>query len=254
MKRALRILTTLAVAIAFGVAPAQAADPTAVEYAAGRYQGFFLSSMTGENGMFSMDLAPVHHRQLNGNLMVTGMTIPFKVTIGQSQVFTAVGAHGAFVAHGNILQVNGDGSVVAMSHYKLGADRGRLLFLKPIPTDNPIKLANTYTGSFTRDDGQTGALIIVVRQEGSFFSGMATFGDLAAGGMSVPYGATVGVVPPDPDKGGPIHIISLTAFATLTADATVNGDGSIRGSVHVMFGDGSVHTATFTLRALTEPE
>ena len=254
MKRALRILTTLAVAIAFGVAPAQAADPTAVEYAAGSYQGFFLSSMTGENGMFSMDLAPIHHRQLHGNLMVTGMTIPFNVTIGQSQVFTAVGQHGAFVAHGKILQVNGDGSVVAMSHYKLGADRGTLLFLKPIPTDNPLQLANTYTGSFTRDDGQTGALIIVVRQVGSYFSGMATFGDLAAGGMSVPYGATVGVVPPDPDKGAPIHIISLTPFATLTADATVNGDGSISGVVHVMFGDGSVHTARFTLRPFTEPE
>jgi hypothetical protein len=252
MKRVLRILTSLVVAIAFGAAPVQAADPTAVEYAAGSYQGFFLSSMTGENGMFSMDLTPVRHRQLDGNLMVTGMSIPFNVTIGSSQVFTAVGEHGAFVVHGNILEVNGDGSVVAMSNYKLGADRGTLLFLKPIPTDNPAQLANTYAGSFTRDDGQTGALIIVVRQVGSSFSGMATFGDPSAGGMSVPYLATVGVVPPDPDT--PIHVISLTPFATLTADATVNGDGSISGNVNVMFGDGSVHTASFTLRPLTEQE
>lgn len=243
MKRALQILTTLAIAIAFGAAPAQAADPTAVEYAMGSYQGFFLSSVTGEGGMFSMDLTPVHHRQLDGNLMVTGMSIPFEVTIGSSQVFTAVGEHGAFVAHGKILQVNGDGSVVAMSDYQLGADRGTLLFLKPIPTDNPAQLANTYTGSFTRDDGQRGALIIVVRQDGSSFAGMATFGDPAAGGMTIPYLATVGV-PPSPI----IHIISLTPFATLTADATVNGDGSIRGNVHVMFGDGSVHMATFTLQ------
>jgi len=248
MKRALRILTTVAVAIAFGAAPAQAADPTAVEYAIGSYQGFFLSSMNGENGTFAMDLTPVRHRQLNGNLMVTGMTIPFGITIGASQVFTAVGEHGAFVAHGNILQVNGDGSVLAMSDYKLGADRGTLLFLKPIPTDSPTQLANTYTGSFTRDDGQTGALIIVVRQKGSSFTGMATFGDVAAGGMSVPYLGTVGgVVPPDPDKGSPVHVISLTAFATLTLDATVNGDGSISGMVDITFGDGSVHTATFTL-------
>jgi len=232
-------------ALILGSGPAQAADPTAVEYAMGSYRGFFLSSMTGENGPFAFDLGVTRHRQLDGTLTVTGQAFPFNVTISASHVFTAVGTGGSFVAHG-MVAVNGDGSSISMADYKLGADRGTLLFLHPVPTANPARLALTYSGTFTRDDGQTGLLIIVVRQNGSWFDGMATFTtDTGQPEFALPYLATVGATG---DRGAPIHFINLTPIASLTAGAmlTINGDG-IHGMVNVTFGDGSVHTAMFDL-------
>lgn len=239
------ILPLVIAALIFGASPGEArGDPTAVEFAIGPYQGFFLSSLTGENGPFSFNLTETHNRQLEGTLMATGMQFPFKVTIGASNVFNAVGAEGSFVAHG-MVTVNGDGSSISMSNYRLGTDRGRLVFLHPVPTADPAKLAELYQGSFNRDDGQQGSLIIVVRQDGSSFQGTATFktGDQS---MTLPYFATVGAF--NADRGGaPIHVISLTPFAELTADAMLMGDGSIQGTVKVTFADGSVHTARFMI-------
>lgn len=238
-------------ALVFGAGPAQAGDPTAVEFAVGAYRGFFLSSVTGENGGFSFDLTEIHNRQLTGTLMVTGMDFPFKVTVAASHVFNAVGMDGSFVAHG-MVALNGDGSSISTADYRLGRDRGKLLFLHAVPTASPAVLSSRYSGSFLRDDGQTGELIIVVRQQGSSFEGMATFvvgPDKTA--MTLPYLATVGAR--GAEGMAPIHILSLTQFASLTADAAISGNNSISGSVRVMFGDGSVHTASFDLRPVTTP-
>lgn len=241
------VLPFIVAALVVQSGPALAGDPTAVEFAMGSYRGFFLSSLTGETGPFSFDLTETHNRQLDGTLMVTGMDFPFHVTVAASHVFNAVGNGGSFVAHG-MVDVMPDGSSISMADYRLGADRGKLLFLHPVPTANPAKLSDMYQGSFLRDDGQTGQLIIVVRQEGSSFQGMATFlidtGQPDLLPITLPYLATVGAAG---EKGAPIHVISLTPFASLTADAMLTLNGNIMGTVRVMFGDGSVHVARFDL-------
>ena len=96
----LTVVAAVVVALGAGQAPARS-YPTAVEYS-GRWQGFFDSSVTGEIGTFTLNMEATHNRQLDGTLSspTLPMSLPFHVTVGESNVFTAVSPGGNFVVHG----------------------------------------------------------------------------------------------------------------------------------------------------------
>jgi hypothetical protein len=130
-------------------------DPTAVEYA-GRWQGFFQSSVTGEIGTFTLDLAAAHNRQLDGTLRspTLKMSLPFHVTVGASDVFTAVSPGGNFVVHGRH-----DAGFIWFEHgdYRLRqggmTDLGMLNFFNSFPDEGAVQLPSELDGTFVRDDG-----------------------------------------------------------------------------------------------------
>jgi hypothetical protein len=236
-----------AAALALGTGQVWAhSDPTAVEYS-GRWQGFFQSSITGEIGPFTLDLAATHNRQLDGTLSspTLPMLLPFHVTVAASDVFTAVSPGGNFVVHGTQ-----DAGFIWFEHgdYKLRqggvTDLGTLDFFKSFPDQGAVQLPSALDGTFVRDDGQAGEIIVVCRpQEGSAFQGIATFG-----GLPFPFLGSIGA----PDDGGmaPVRALSVSPAGTLlitgvwdTGAPQPHMDGVVRAS----FADGSVHTADFEL-------
>ena len=212
----------------------------------GSYQGFFFDQVDGQNGPFTFTMTEVENNQADAVLTAGAETTPFHVTIGESNVFNAVGTGPVgFRAHGNITEF-GDGSSIERSHYILRhgeggtLEKGVLIFLQSFPADGAAQLPATLTGSFVRDDGQTGELSVSLTQQGSEFQGTGSFG-----GLAFPFVGTVG------GAGGtaPVHAISVSDLATITIDGTwsTSPGPELDGSVNITFADGSVHTATFTL-------
>jgi hypothetical protein len=244
-----RIVLVLAAAALFmlGVGQAQGhSNPTAVEDLAGHWQGFFDSSVTGEIGIFTLDMTASHNRQLDGVLGSPTLptSLPFHVTVGASDVFNAVSPGGNFVVHGHQ-----DAGFIWFEHgdYKLRqggmTDMGTLDFFKSFPGDGAVQLPPLLDGRFVRDDGQTGEIIVVCRdQRGSDFDGVATFD-----GIPFPYLGSIGA----PDAGGmaPVRALSVSPFGTLliTGEWTEGPQPHLDGMVMATFADGSVHTADFEL-------
>jgi hypothetical protein len=244
------IVAVLAAAsLVLGAAQARAHSmPTAVEDLAGHHQGFFHSSVTGEIGVFALDLTATHNRQLDGVLSspTLPVSLPFHVTVSASNNFTAVSPGGAFVVHGSIV------SWFEHADYRLRAggttDVGTLDFFQSFPDAGAVQLPRALGGSFVRDDGQQGRIDVDISgQQGSNFQGTAMFGDLP-----FPFVGSIGAsTPGGPDRPGsaPVHALSVTPFGTLLVEGTwVSGpQPHLDGMVTAMFADGSVHTASFVL-------
>ena len=244
-----RIVLVLAAAALFTLGAGQAqshSNPTAVEDLAGHWQGFFDSSVTGEIGIFELDMTAAHNRQLDGMLSSPTLptSLPFHVTVGASDVFNAVSPGGNFVVHG--MQ---DAGFIWFEHgdYKLRqggmTDLGTLHFFKSFPSNGAVQLPSRLDGRFVRDDGQTGEIIVVCRgQKGSDFDGVATFD-----GIPFPFLGSIGA----PDAGGmaPVRALSVSPAGTLliTGNWDTAAPQHMDGFVKATFGDGSVHTATFEL-------
>jgi hypothetical protein len=247
MSRRIVLVVVAAAAFALGVGQARAhSDPTAVEYA-GRWQGFFQSSVTGEIGTFTLNLVATHNRQLDGTLSSPTLptSLPFHVTVAASDVFTAVSPGGNFVVHG--MQ---DAGFIWFEHgdyrLRLGGvtDLGMLDFFKSFPDADAAQLPSALDGTFVRDDGQTGRISVDVRgQKGSDFQGVAMFGDLP-----FPYLGSIGA--PDDHGMAPVRALSVSPAGTLLITGVWDTGGPephLDGMVRAAFGDGSVRTATFEL-------
>lgn len=250
MKRsnARRAVATLVLGVA-GLWAGAAIGAGDVNGFAGGYQGFFMNTIGGLTaGNFTMTLSGSHNRQLEGTLTAASTTVPFHVTIGASNVFTAVsGGPFGFVVHGNVTDF-GDGSSISTADYKLrgpaGNEGGTLVFLQSFNTSNPSQLPPSMSGRFLRDDGQTGDLSLRLSQKGSEFQGVAMFA-----GIPFPFVGTIGAGnPPAGDKAGsaPVHAISVSLAGTLTIDGSFS-NGILIGMMKGSLADGSVHTASFQL-------
>jgi hypothetical protein len=247
MSRKLVLTAVAAAVLALGAGQARAHSlPTAVEDLAGHWQGFFQSSVTGEIGTFTLDMTATHNRQLDGVLSspTLPVSLPFHVTVAASDVFTAVGPGGNFVVHGH--QAGPPGFERGDYRLRQGGvtDIGTLTFFQSFPGANAAQLPSRLDGTFVRDDGQTGEIIVVCRdQRGSDFDGVATFGD-----VPFPFLGSIGA--PD-DRGiAPVRALSVSPAGTLLITGVWNTGGPqphLDGVVIAMFADGSVHTASFEL-------
>src|SRR5436189_5034752 len=82
--------------------PGRAWAPTAVEYSvAGMWHGFFLSSLTGESGPFTINNTEQRNRRFGGTLDVGTLMIPYEITLAASDRFPVVdrGTDGNFEEH-----------------------------------------------------------------------------------------------------------------------------------------------------------
>ncbi len=76
-----RIMPFALAAIAVLCIPGRAWAPTAVEYAVvGTWHGFFLSSLTGESGPFTINNTEQRNRRFGGTLDVGNLMIPYEGT------------------------------------------------------------------------------------------------------------------------------------------------------------------------------
>lgn len=187
---------------------------------------------------------------LGGALTIGGTTIPLQVASAPSGAFIAYGTGRARFLTAGRASAFGDGSLLSTSWYLMlgtghGIDTGSLRFLRSFP-DSPAapQLPTSMTGSFVRDDGQTGQLGLDLSQRGTSFSGTAQFGE-----MSFPFLGTIGAG----QAPEPVHAISVSPQATIEIDGAYVPGGvaapqpHLDGTVTATFADGSVHTATFTL-------
>lgn len=251
--RVLGAAGALAVAAAgFWAAAAVSAGGTIHDFV-GAYQGFYFDQVDGQNGPFTFTMTEVENNQADATLVAGPETTPFHVTMGASNVFTAVGTGPlGFVAHGTATQF-GDGSSLERSRYTLrdrsaGAlEKGTLLFLQSFPDAGAAQLPSALTGSFVRDDGQTGDISVELAQQGSQFQGTGSFD-----GLDFPFVGTIGApaVGPSGAPGiAPVHAISVSSVASIVIGGTWTAapQPHMVGTVEITFADGSVHTATFTL-------
>jgi hypothetical protein len=248
MSRTLVFAVAAAAALALGVGQAPArSDPTAVEGLAGHWQGFFDSSVTGEIGTFTLDMTAAHNRQLDGMLSspTLPMSLPFHVTVGASDVFTAVSPGGNFVVHG----MPGAFILFEQADYKLRqggmTDRGMLHFFKSFSDLPAVQLPTELRGTFVRDDGERGIIAVLLQgQRGNDFFGEAMFGDIP---FPLPFLGSIGAM--DADGMAPVRALSVSPAGSFLIVGDWNGifDPGIRGMVHATFADGSVHTADFEL-------
>jgi hypothetical protein len=248
MSRTLVLAVVAAAALALGVGQAPAhSDPTAVEDLAGHWQGFFDSSVTGEVGPFALDMRASHNRQLDGLLSSPTLqtSLPFHVTVSASDVFNAVSPGGNFVVHG----MQDEFIWFERADYKLRqggmTDLGTLHFFKSFSGLPAVQLPTELRGSFVRDDGQTGEIIIVARgQRGNDFFGEATFGGIP---FPLPFLGSIDAL--DANGMASLRALSVSPAGTflITGDWNGIGDPHIHGMVHATFADGSVHTADFDL-------
>jgi hypothetical protein len=96
---------------------------------------------------------------------------------------------------------------------------------------------------FVRDDGQTGEIIVVCRQGGSDFQGVATFG-------AVPFPFLGSIDALDDHEMAPVHALSVSPAGTLLIAGDWNGASPqphLDGMVIAIFADGSVRTADLEL-------
>jgi hypothetical protein len=242
----LAVVATAVLALGAGQAPARSM-PTAVEYG-GHWQGFFQSSLTGEIGTFTLDLVATHNRQLDGTLSspTLPMSLPFHVTVAASNVFTAVSPGGNFVVHGAQ-----EAGFIWFEHaaYRLRqggmTDVGTLHFFKSFSELPAVQLPRMLEGTFVRDDGQTGRIVLFVRdQQGADFEGVATFAGIP---FPLPFLGSIGAL--DANGMAPVRALSVSPAGTFLVVGDWNGIGDphLRGMVKAMFADGSVHTADFVL-------
>jgi len=247
MSRTIVLAVIAAVVAALGAAQAPARSyPTAVEYS-GRWQGFFESSVTGEIGTFTLDMEATHNRQLDGTLSspTLPMSLPFHVTVGASNVFTAVSPGGNFVVHGTQ-----DAGFIWFEHadYRLRqsgmTDAGMLHFFKSFSDLPAVQLPARLAGTFLRDDGERGIIAVLLQgQRGNDFDGVAMFG-----GIPFPFLGSIGALDA---RGGmaPVRALSVSPAGTLliTGDWSEGPAPHLDGMVMATFADGSVHTADFEL-------
>jgi hypothetical protein len=254
MRRTIVLAVVAAAALALGVGQAPARSyPTAVENLAGHWQGFFQSDITGEIGTFTLDMTAGHNRQLDGTLNspTLPMSLPFQVTVGASGVFTAVSPGGNFVVHGMAKSTQGFG-MWEVGRYRLlrprpneMTDIGTLTFFKSFPGEGAGQLPAALEGTFERDDGQTGRILIGIHWRfDSDFRGVAMFGDI-----SFPFLGSIG----EADERGiaPVRALSVSPFGTLLIKGNWVLDQTrpphLDGMVWIILGDGSVRTASFVL-------
>jgi len=247
MSRTIVLVVVAAAVLVLGVGEAPARSyPTAVEDLAGHWQGFFDSSVTGEIGTFTLDMEAAHNRQLDGMLGSPTLpaSLPFHVTVGASDVFNAVSPGGNFVVHGAQ-----DAGFIWFEHgaYRLRqggmTDVGMLHFFKSFSELPAVQLPSVLDGRFVRDDGQTGEIIVVCRdQRGNDFQGVAMFG-----GVSFPFLGSIGAA--DAQGMAPVRALSVSPAGVMLITGDWNGGPAphLDGMVMVTFADGSVHTADFEL-------
>jgi hypothetical protein len=240
----LSVVAAVVVALGAGQAPARS-YPTAVEYS-GRWQGFFESSVTGEIGTFTLNMEATHNRQLDGTLSspTLPMSLPFHVTVGESNVFTAVSPGGNFVVHGTQ-----DAGFIWFEHadYRLRqggmTDVGMLHFFKSFSDLPAVQLPDRLVGPFLRDDGERGIIAVLVqRQRGNDFEGVAMFG-----GIQFPFLGSIGGT--GANGTAPVRALSVSPAGTLMITGNWTGGPAphLDGMVMASLADGSVHTADFEL-------
>jgi prepilin-type processing-associated H-X9-DG protein len=247
MSRTIGLVVVTAAALVLGVGQASArSNPTAVENLAGHWQGFFDSSVTGEIGTFTLDMTAAHNRQLDGMLMSPTLPtpLPFHVTVGASDVFTAVSPGGNFVVHG---------MQDAFIWFEEGAyrlrqggmtDLGMLHFFKSFSDLPAVQLPSMLDGTFVRDDDERGIIAVLVQgQQGNDFNGVAMFG-----GIPFPFLGSIGAA--DAHGMAPVRALSVSPAGVMLVTGDWNGaarEPHLDGRVMVTFADGSVHTADFEL-------
>jgi hypothetical protein len=246
MSRTIVLGVVAAAVLALGVGQASArSNPTAVENLAGHWQGFFQSSLTDEIGTFTLDMTAAHNRQLDGTLSspTLPMSLAFHVTVGASNVFTAVSPGGNFVVHGMQDAFMG----FERGDYKLRqggmTDVGTLNFFQSFSQLPAVQLPPRLAGTFVRDDGERGIIAVLLTQRGNDFMGVATFGDIP-----FPFLGSIGAE--DADQIAPVRALSVSPAGTLLITGDWNGAGPqphLHGVVMATFADGSVHTAMFEL-------
>jgi prepilin-type processing-associated H-X9-DG protein len=250
MRRTIVLAVVAAAVFALGAGQAPARSyPTAVEYG-GHWQGFFQSSLTSEIGTFALDLVPTHNRQLDGTLSspTLPMSLPFHVTVAASNVFTAVSPGGNFVVHGNQ-----DAFIwFERAGYRLRqggmTDVGTLHFFKSFSELPAVQLPRLLEGTFERDDGQTGRILIGIHfQGGNDFDGVATFGGIP---FPLPFLGSIGAIG---GAGGtaPVRALSVSPAGTFLIKGNWIFDSTrpphLDGMVNATFADGSVRFITFSL-------
>jgi len=241
--------------------PGRAWAPTAVEYAVvGMWHGFFLSSLTGETGPFTISNTSQRNRRFVGTLDVGDLMIPYEGTLTHGR-FTVVGrgADGKFVVNHGELMVNRDGTAFAQSDFRLTpaggpTDQGSLLFLQDFKATHPPQLpliALDWAGPVVSADGKPLGMVEVMlappdptREPGSFFMGEATLG-----GATFPFEVTIS----DPAASGEsqVHAIGRNRDVTFTVSGTFNGGltapPEIEATFAATYADGSVLRGTFSL-------
>src|SRR5262249_8986816 len=149
-------------------------------------------------------------------------------------VFTAVSPGGEFVVHGEQ-----DAFIwFERGEYRLRqgdmTDVGTLNFFKSFDPAGAPELPPMLAGRFVRDDGQTGAIIAVLRgQKGSDFEGTALFD-----GVPFPFLGSIGA--PDEQGMAPVRALSVSPAGTLliTGEWATGPVPHLDGMVHATFGDG----------------
>ena len=250
MKRTLALLVLVAGALAMVSQADSRTAPTAVERVTGHWFGYFQSSLTGEVGSFDLAIPFQQNRRFAGTLSSPTLprSIPFDGTLAASDRFSVIGHVSSdlnFRVKGVVKFFNETKTFGrATADYDLttpaGRDEGSLLFLQSFDVPNAAQLPPRMSGGFTRDDGQKGTISVELGQKGSDFEGVGMFGDLP-----FPFRGSIGAFAPG---GAPVHAISVSPYATITIDCQWL-DGVLIGGVNASFADGSVHTASFFLRA-----
>jgi hypothetical protein len=243
--------------------PGRAWAPTAVEYAvSGMWHGFFLSSLTGESGPFTINNTEQRNRRFGGTLDVGNLMIPYEGTLAASGRFTVVGrgSDGKFEVNHGELMPNGDGTAFAQSSFRLtgaegATDKGSLLFLHDFKATHPPQLpqiALDWAGPVVSADGKPLGMVEVMLAPSdptrdaltSFFMGEATLG-----GTTFPFEVTVS----DPDASGEsrVHALGRNGDVAFLVNGVFNGGvlaaPKIEATFSATYADGSVLRGTFSL-------
>ncbi len=249
-------------AIAVLCIPGRAWAPTAVEYAVGgTWHGFFLSSLTGESGPFTINNTDQRNRRFGGTLDVGNLMIPYEGTLAASGRFTVVGrgSDGKFEVNHGELMVNGDGTAFAQSSFRLTAadgttDKGSLLFLQDFKAAHPPQLSQVrdWMGPVVSSDGKPLGMVEVMLSPPdasrgtltSFFMGQATLGD-----VTFPFEVTIS----DRDAEGAslVHALGRNAGVMFLVNGRFMGESTFEWCINATFSatyaDGSVLQGRFNL-------
>jgi hypothetical protein len=260
--RTKQIMPFALAAIAVLCIPGRAWAPTAVEYAiAGMWHGFFLSSLTGESGPFTINNTDQRNRRFGGTLDVGNLMIPYEGTLAASGRFTVVGrgSDGKFEVNHGELMVNGDGTAFAQSDFKLRTaggmpDTGSLIFLQDFKATHPPQLSQVHDwmGPVVSSDGKPLGMVEVMLSPPdptrdtlpSFFMGQASLGD-----MTFPFEVTIS----DRDAEGAslVHALGRNAGVMFLVNGRFMGESIFEWCINATFSatyaDGSVLQGSFNL-------
>ena len=237
-----------AAAVLFGVGVLTVAAPAgalpAVQDVTGVWQGFSMSSLTGEITMVRGMVDFQDNRRFGGEML--GMS--FDGTVAANNRFNVVGLGGPdtkFVSNGQLMPCD-DGLMDARGDYRswtpAGKDQGSLFLLQSFHARNAPLLDNHWQGTFTAGEMAGDVDVMIDGQDGSSFHGRAMIGR-----MFFPFVGSVG----DPNTGGeaPIHAIGLTAEVSFELEGSVvmGPQPHLRASFTAMYPDASELGGTFEL-------